>query len=800
MYDTPFEISDISDEDQDEDEAETESDHEPEHDLFDDEGENYPESRIENIRLAQKYINIIKSASLDNDKLTEEEIYRLRNPSTEHIDIDSPDTRLSIDLYMSCSKSSESTYRAVRESILKRFPHTEVLSYHRAKALVADLTGVIAIEDDMCVNSCTAFTGPLKDSDICPQCSEPRFDPKQRETANKYVPRKRACTIPLGPQIQALRRSSTGAEALRYRSKKTAQCLEALNNPDIAHGDLIYDDIFSGEDILALSEALNLTADDITVTFSIDGAQLYQNKKSDTWIAIWIINDFDPSFRYKKKHILPAAIIPGPNKPKNIDSFLFRSFYHLSALQRENNGAGLRVWDALQEKVIDSRIIFILGTADAVGLTELDGRVGHHGAHGCRLGCDMKGRHKPNSGHYFAAHLCPNHSTAEDSNYPDYDFSSLPLLPSPETYKQNISLLVSSRDQQDYEHNRKLTGLSKPSILSGLVESMMLSLPKTSTLDLMHAGFINIQELLIPLWRGTLKCELTDSKELWDWAVLTGPTWITHGKQVAAATPYFPSSFHRPPRNPAEKISSGYKATEYFLYVFGLGPALFRELLPRKYWRNFCKLVHGIRIIMQREITGDQIREAHSFITQFVQEYENLYYQRRTDRLHFCRPILHTLIHAPQECLRVGPGAYSTQFPMERSIGYLGREIRQPSNMFGNLSQIALRLAQMNALKISCPSLDEDSPNPRSSYDCGKGLLVLGPRDRNMTTLQGPQLNTIQDALDISRVRRWGRLRLSNGQIARSFFSEDRRNGSNTRVSRNVKVCRLHLYCLIHSH
>ena len=122
----------------------------------------------------------------------------------------------------------------------------------------------------------------------------------------------------------------TGSEALRYRSKKTAQCLDAFNDPNIDLGDLIYDDIFSGEDILALSTALNLTADDITVTFSIDGAQLYQNKKSDTWIAIWIINDFEPSLRYKKKHILPAVIIPGPNKPKNIDSFLFRSFYHLS--------------------------------------------------------------------------------------------------------------------------------------------------------------------------------------------------------------------------------------------------------------------------------------------------------------------------------------------------------------------------------------------------------------------------------------------------------------------------------------
>ena len=92
---------------------------------------------------------------------------------------------------------------------------------------------------------------------------------------------------------------------------------------ELPPGDLVYDDIFAGEDFIALSQDLQLTINDITVSFSIDGAQLYQNKKSDTWIAIWIINDYSPSSRYKKKHILPAAIIPGPNKPKNIDSYLF---------------------------------------------------------------------------------------------------------------------------------------------------------------------------------------------------------------------------------------------------------------------------------------------------------------------------------------------------------------------------------------------------------------------------------------------------------------------------------------------
>jgi hypothetical protein len=250
-------------------------------------------------------------------------------------------------------------------------------------------------------------------------CSEPRYDPEQLASSGKKVPRQQACTMPLGPQLQALRRSPQGAQAILYRDRKIAEVIEAFN---AAHSDLelVYNDIFSGDHVLNLCETL--TEDDMTVVFSIDGAQLYQDKKSDTWIAIWIVMDYDPTTRYKKKHFIPALIIPGPHKPKHLDSYTFRSFHHLSALQNENDGAGLSVWDAEKGQVITSHIALLGGLADAVGLTELDGRVGHHGAQGCRIGCEMVGMHKPNSGHYYAIHLAPNGTNPGAVIRHDFDF------------------------------------------------------------------------------------------------------------------------------------------------------------------------------------------------------------------------------------------------------------------------------------------------------------------------------------------------------------------------------------------
>ena len=673
-------------------------------------------SRIENIKLTQEFIQGISTATFENGCLDDDLIHCLRNPCNELTSISDPDIRLSLDLFLAVTNASEETYHACRNAILRRYPDSGVLSYYAVKRLVAETTGVVAVYDDMCINSCHAFTGPFSQLQFCSICGEARYDMAQATLTGKDVARQQFCTILLGPQLQALRRSHSGAMDMRYLDQKMKQVAEMLDNIQTEDGsDIIYDDIFSGSEIQDLADRIKITGDDTVVSLSLDGAQLYQNKKSDTWISIWILNNFAPNQRYQKRRVLPGTVIPGPNKPKITDSYLYRGLHHLSALQCESNGAGLRMWDAMTSRIIDSRIILALSTADAVGITELDGRVGHHGARGCRLGCQMKGRHKPHTGHYYAVHLRPNEYTVHDCNHDDIDIRKL-NPPSSVDYQQDLLKVVSSLDQSHYEKNRKETGISKPTILSGLVNDLMVPVPRCFPLDLMHLILINLGELLIPLWRGTMKCDVTDHLSSWDWATLTGDAWRAHGKVVADATPFFPSSFHRPPRNPAEKLSSGYKATEYFHYLFGLGPGIFRAILPSKYWKNFCKLVRGVRILMQRRITGSQLQEAHLQLVQFVEEFENLYYQRRVDRIHFCRPCIHTLLHAAPEVMRVGPGAYTTQFTMERTIGNLGQEIRQPSNPFANLARRALQRSQVNALKSIYPELDL-----KSKYQLPKG-------------------------------------------------------------------------------
>ena len=149
--------------------------------------------------------------------------------------------------------------------------------------------------------------------------------------------------------------------------------------------DVTYDDIFCGLDYLDAFENGEINDYDMVVMLSMDGAQLYHNKKSDCWIYIWIVLDLVPDQRYKICNIIPGGIVPGPNNPTHLDLFLFPGLVHLSGIQKE----GLRIWDGYNKLEVLSQILLFLILADAVGMADLSGSVGHHGKRGCRLLCRL---------------------------------------------------------------------------------------------------------------------------------------------------------------------------------------------------------------------------------------------------------------------------------------------------------------------------------------------------------------------------------------------------------------------------
>jgi len=254
-------------------------------------------------------------------------VQRLRNcPSESPSGLDQP-TQFSIKLFIATLNSSQQTYESVRAAVLEQYPEDNILSYHEVKKAIEELTGVTSVVHDMCYDTCVAFTGPFSALKHCPSCGKPRYKGQRQGSSTQHskVPNRIFHTIPLGPQIQALWSSPDGVKDMLYSLHQTERVWERLSKNDGTTP--FYDDFYSGTDYLAAVSEEKIKNGDTILLFSLDGAQLYEHKQSDCWIYIWVILNLSPDKRYKKKHVLPGAFIPGPNKPKNIDSFLFPGLY-----------------------------------------------------------------------------------------------------------------------------------------------------------------------------------------------------------------------------------------------------------------------------------------------------------------------------------------------------------------------------------------------------------------------------------------------------------------------------------------
>ena len=311
-------------------------------------------------------------------------------------------------------------------------------------------------------------------------------------------------------------------------------------------------------------------------------------------------------------------------------------------------------------------------------------------------------------------------------------------------YFKNLHWLVPCVTDTEFKLVCKETGLCKPSLLVGLDLRQSSGLPGCLAIDHMHIIVINLPDLLMGLWRGTLDCNKKGSKELWDWVSLIGDTGKSHRQDVACCCPYLPGSFDCPPRNPTKKISSGYKAWEFLIYLFGCCPVLQYAILPHCYWQNFCKLVSAVCLLQQRLITASQIKSAYLLVVTFIEEFKAIYYRQMMTRLHFCWQSIHGLSHLASDTVHLGPGVYSSQWTLEWTIGNLGKEIKQPSNPCANLANCSLHHSQISALHALLPDLELDTfVLPCGAVNLSNGYVLLRAWDATATVLNGEPANAI---------------------------------------------------------
>ncbi|KAF5344461.1 hypothetical protein D9758_014125, partial [Tetrapyrgos nigripes] len=331
----------------------------PPNPLDDTEAEAY--SQIEAVKIAQEFIHALHGASLENGDLDPNSLTALLNPADSGLKVNPDKERillLCLRLYQIKSQTQHS-YTATINALKLAWPNEEFFSYEQIRQRAHKLSSLHPIVHDMCSNSCLRFTGPFAKLDSCPECGAPCNNAQTGKPQPFY-------TLPVGPQVQAMWRDPETAEGMQSFYTRAKEALMEYERTS------------------QLKE--------------FDDISLYRNKTSDCWIYVWLVLNLPVDKRYKKKYVLYGAVIPGPNKPKNPDSFLFPGLHHIEAI---NKGGGLMVWDAPHNIIFASTLFILFATADGPGMVYFNGMVGHTGKNGCRFWCGLIGRHKEGASTYF---------------------------------------------------------------------------------------------------------------------------------------------------------------------------------------------------------------------------------------------------------------------------------------------------------------------------------------------------------------------------------------------------------------
>jgi hypothetical protein len=200
------------------------------------------------------------------------------------------------------------------QEILEIFNYENVTLYS-AKKFLENTVNLGATFVDICVDSCCAFTGQYKELLHCPICNKPRY--------LKQKARKKATYFSLEDRFKIQFQDQERVKKLLYRS------LYQSNEG-------IYNDIFDGILYKTLcQDGFFSNPYDICLIGSTDGYQIFRQKRNDCWVFLYINANLPPDERVKKENLLIAGVIPGPNSPKKMDTFLQPLVDELKKLERK---------------------------------------------------------------------------------------------------------------------------------------------------------------------------------------------------------------------------------------------------------------------------------------------------------------------------------------------------------------------------------------------------------------------------------------------------------------------------------
>jgi Transposase family tnp2. len=484
------------------------------------------------------------------------------------------------------------------------FPEAQISSFKLTKARAEFLAAFRPVPYDCCINSCCCYAGPHAAVTTCPHCQEPRFNAKGG-------PRKRFNYVPLIPRLTAYYRNKSFVELLSYRAK-------------FSHEPSKIKDVMDSKNYARLREEY-VTVDqkrqpykffddprDIALGMSTDGFAPFRRRKKTCWPLLLFNYNLPPEIRFHLQYILCIGVIPGPNKPKDFDSFFWPAVEELLKL-----AMGVRAFDTARSELFALRAYLIIVFGDIPAVSMVMRIKGHNGVRPCRM-CNIQGLRVPNS--RATTHYVP----LDRSRHPDvrrddtaikkYNPSHLPLRSHAEFLEQGRQVQFAS-NRTNFEDLSKQFGVKGTPILTSLSS---IHFPSSFPYDFMHLIFENVMKNLVLLWTGKFK-GLDEGNGSYEFCP---KVWEAIGAATASSGSSIPLAFGARPPNVADDRSATTADTWSFWMLY-LGPVLLsRRFRNQVYFNHFIDLVKLIQICLQFEITMDEVSTLRVGFERWVEKYE----------------------------------------------------------------------------------------------------------------------------------------------------------------------------------
>jgi hypothetical protein len=485
------------------------------------------------------------------------------------------------------------------------FPGVQVRSWKATQRRVGDMSALKPELLDCCVNSCICYVGKYANLEHCPfrDCAEPRYDTQHR-------PRRQFSYIPLIPRLKAFVANAEQAAKMLYRS-------QFQHAPDVVK------DIFDGllyrrllgkfvQPVGGLAQRHRYfdSATDVALGLSTDGYAPFRRRTKTAWPLVLFNYNLPPDIRFHQENVLCVGVIPGPNKPRDFDSFLWPLIQELLELE-----LGVAAFDATTQQRIQlhAHLLVVFGDIPAVSMAMR--MKGHNGICPCRF-CTIRGVRVPgsdNSPHYVPLDRTRHPSVRIGGSQASYDPRRLPRR----THKQ---FLAHAR-QVDFaptagerERLAKENGIKGTPILGCL---STICFPHSFPYDFMHLLWENVVKNMFLFWFGDFKGLDTGSGNY----KLDTKVVEAIGKDSAASGSDIPYAFGpRPPNIATDKVS--WTADTRAFWTCYLGPPLLRDRLPARYYIHFLDLVKLLLICLEYDMDRAKIPVLREGFAQWVEQYE----------------------------------------------------------------------------------------------------------------------------------------------------------------------------------